>query len=134
MLQIRPQKVAFIIAKSMQFDAADVMTEPNPGSNPTDDGMIEILEDHKDNATLTELWDSIRGLNDAEKIDLIALTWFGRDGDSADEFEGFRQDAREFENPDLTAYLGRMPLLANYLETALSMLGYDVAGLEREAY
>jgi hypothetical protein len=36
-------------------DAKDVVTEPDPGSNPTDDGMLSVLEDHKDDPVVAEL-------------------------------------------------------------------------------
>ena len=54
-LSISPEKVCFFIAKAREFDAKDVVTHPNSGSNPADDGMIAILEDHRDDPTYDEL-------------------------------------------------------------------------------
>ena len=36
-LTISPEKVCFIIVKAREFDAKDEVTEPDPGSNPSDD-------------------------------------------------------------------------------------------------
>ena len=83
-LSISPEKVCFIIVKARQFDAKDAVTEPDPGSNASDDGMLEVLEDHSDDPVRAELASSIWALNVDEQIDLVALAWLGRgDGDLA---------------------------------------------------
>src|ERR1041385_5681011 len=46
-LSISPEKVCYIIVKAREFDAKDVVTDPDDGSNPTDDAMIAVLEDHR---------------------------------------------------------------------------------------
>jgi hypothetical protein len=53
-LTISPEKVCFII-KAKEFDAKDVVTEEDPGSNPSDDKDAEVLEDHKDAPSLRSL-------------------------------------------------------------------------------
>ena len=45
-LTISAEKVYRIAANARRFDVKDVVTEPDPGSNPSDDGMLEVLEDH----------------------------------------------------------------------------------------
>ena len=47
-LTISPEKVCFIIIKAKEFDAKEEVTEPDPGSNPSDDMDIEVLEEHED--------------------------------------------------------------------------------------
>ena len=54
-LAISPEKVCFIIVKAREFDAKDVVTEPDAGSNPSDDNMISVLEDHGDDPVEEEL-------------------------------------------------------------------------------
>ena len=41
-LTILPEKVCFIIVKAREFDAKDEVTEPDPGSNPSDDKDWEV--------------------------------------------------------------------------------------------
>jgi len=43
-LSISPEKVCYIIAKAREFDAKDVVTDPDDASNPTDDAMVSVLE------------------------------------------------------------------------------------------
>jgi hypothetical protein len=47
-LTISPEKVCFLIVKAREFDAKDEITEPDPGSNPSDDKDVSVLEDHAD--------------------------------------------------------------------------------------
>ncbi len=47
-LAIAAEKVCFLIIKAREFDAKDAVTDPDGASNATDDGMISVLEDHRD--------------------------------------------------------------------------------------
>ena len=78
-LSISPEKVCFIIVKAREFDAKDEVTEPDPGSNPTDDMDVAVLEDHGDDPVVEELTSFIDALSEDEQIDLVALAWLGRD-------------------------------------------------------
>jgi len=71
-LAISPDKVCFVIIKAREFDVKDVVTEPDPGSNPSDDKMIAVLEDHDDDAVVEELTTFISSLSEDEQIDLVA--------------------------------------------------------------
>ena len=126
---ISPEKVRYLILKAREFDAKDVMTEPDPGSNPTDDNMIEILEEHSDDSVEQELRSVIWALNEDEQIDLVALSWLGRgDGDAAD-WDDLRQQAADARNGRTASYLLGMPLLSDYLEEALDQFGETEATL-----
>ena len=46
MLQIDPEKVCQLIIKAREFDVKVDVVEPDPGSNPADDGMRGVLEDY----------------------------------------------------------------------------------------
>jgi len=78
-LTISPEKVCFIILKAREFDAKDAVTEPDPASNPSDDRDAAVLEDHSDDPVVEELTSLIDSLSEDEQIDLVALTWLGRD-------------------------------------------------------
>jgi hypothetical protein len=122
-LSIASDKVAFFILKAREFEAKDLVTEPDPGSNPTDDGMAAVLEDHRDDATFQELRAFINGLSEDEQIDLVALTWLGRgDGDVIDWGE-LRREAARLHNNHTAQYLLGKPLLADHLDEGLSRLG-----------
>lgn len=54
-LTISPEKVCFVIMKAREFDAKDAVSEPDPGSNPSDDMETSVLEDHEDDPVVEEL-------------------------------------------------------------------------------
>lgn len=43
-LSISPEQVCFIIVKAREFDVKDIVSEPDPGSNPSDDNDVAVLE------------------------------------------------------------------------------------------
>ena len=53
-LAISPEKVCFVIIKTREFDAKDIVTEPDTASNRSDDKMISVLEDHSDDPVVQE--------------------------------------------------------------------------------
>ena len=67
-LSISPEKVCYIVVKAREFDVKDVVTDPDDGSNPTDDAMISVLEDNPDDPVLQELTAFIGALTEDEQI------------------------------------------------------------------
>jgi hypothetical protein len=129
-LTISPEKVCFIIIKARQFDAKDAMTEPNPGSNPSDDMEAAILEEHEDDPVVEELTSLIDALSEDEQIDLVSLTWLGRDDYSAADWATVREEAVGAHNERTASYLLGVPQLGDFLEEGLSMLGYSCEDFE----
>ena len=83
-LSIPADKLCFIIAKAREFDVKDVVTDPDDASNPTDDAMVAVLEDHRDDPVVQELVAVIHAMSEDEQVDLVTLTWLGR-GDGSIE-------------------------------------------------
>ncbi len=131
-LTIPPEKVCFIIIKAREFDAKDEVTEPDPGSNPSDDKDAAVLEDHEDDPVVEELTSLINSLSVDEQIDLVALAWLGRDDYSASDWSTVRGEAARALNERTASYLLGTPLLGDFLEEGLSMLGYSCAEFETE--
>lgn len=129
-LTISPEKICFIIMKARQFDAKDEVTEPNPGSNPSDDMDVEVLEEHDDDPVVEELTSLINSLSVDEQVDLVALAWLGRDDYSAGDWQTVREEALRAHNWRTATYLLGMPLLGDFLEEGLSMLGYSCEEFE----
>ena len=69
-LAISPEKVCFIVVKASEFDAKDMVTIPDDGSNATDDAMMSVLEDHADDLVAAELRGFIGALTEDEQVDL----------------------------------------------------------------
>jgi len=129
-LAIATDKVCFIIVKAREFDAKDLVTEPDPGSNPTDDGMIAILEDHKDDPVYQEIAAFIGALSEDEQIDLVALAWLGRGDGTIEDWAELRAQATSEHNRRTAQYLLGLPLLPDYLEEGLSLFGRSCESYE----
>ncbi|SON56335.1 hypothetical protein HDIA_2794 [Hartmannibacter diazotrophicus] len=131
-LTISPEKVCFIIMKMRQFDAKEAGTDPDPASNAADDNAWSVLEDTSDDPVVQELSSVIRSLNEDEQIDLVALAWLGRGDDSLESWDDLRNSAAEAHNKRTASYLIGMPLLADYLEDALSQFDLSCDDLEMD--
>ena len=129
-LTISPEKVCFIIVKAREFDVKDAVTEPDPWSNPTDDNETAVLEDHEDDPVLEELTSFIDTLSVDEQIDLVTLVWLGRDDYSASDWATVREEAAAAHNKNTASYLLGTPLLGDFLEEGLSMLGHSCEEFE----
>jgi len=131
-LTISPEKVCFIIIKAREFDAKDEVTEPDPGSNPSDDKDAAVLEEHEDDPVVEELTSLINSLSEDEQIDLVALAWLGRDDNSANDWPSVREEAARAHNQRTAEYLIGTPLIGDFLEEGLSLLGYSCEEFEIE--
>ena len=122
-LAISVEKVCFVIVKAREFEAKDETTEPDPGSKPTDDRMVSVLEEHGDDPVEEELTGFIDALSEDEQVDLVALAWLGRGDGSIGDWDDLRRQALDAHNQRTAAYLLGIPLLPDYLEEALSAFG-----------
>jgi hypothetical protein len=122
-LSIASDQVCFIIIKAREYDVKDVVTDPDDGSNASDDGMVEVLEDHADDPVAQEIRQFIGAMTEDEQIDLVALTWLGRGDGSIEEWDDLRGEAERAHNNRTAAYLLGIPLLPDFLEEGLSQFG-----------
>jgi hypothetical protein len=118
--------------KARQFDVKEAETEPDPGSNPTDDNDAAILQDHGDDPVQEELTSLISELSDDEQIDLVALLWLGRDDHAAGDWNDVRAQAADARNEHTAEYLTGEPLLADHLAAGLDAIGLSCADYEGE--
>ena len=132
-LSISADKICFIIAKAREFDVKDLPTVSDEASNPSDDRMVEVLEDRPDeDAVLEELRSLIADMSEDEQIDLVALAWLGRGDAGVESWQDLRNEAARAHNRRTAAYLLAMPLLPTYLQDALAELGLSCDDFERE--
>jgi hypothetical protein len=129
-LQISSEKVCFLIVKAREFDVQDVDTELEEGSNPTDDGQADVLEQSNDNPVEQELRVFIAELGEEEKADLIGLLRLGRGDGTMEEWQAMRSEGLREHHGRIAAYLMGEPLLSDYLEEALSQFGFSCAEFE----
>jgi len=122
-LAISPEKLCFIIVKAHEFDAKDIVTDPDDSSNAADDAMVSVLEDHPDDPVVAELTGFINALSEDEQVDQVALSWLGRGDGTIDDWGDLRAEATRAHNKRTAAYLLGMPTLGDYLEEGLSQFG-----------
>ena len=120
MLEINPEKVRQVIQEARIFDAKEEMSDPDSGSNASDDGMADILEDSAEDASLDELKEFIRSLDVDEQVDLVALVWLGRGTYELSQWQEARAEAARAHNSRTAEYLTSLPKLGDYLEEGLS--------------
>ena len=129
-LTISSESVCFIIVKAREFDAQDVVTDPDSGSNATDDGAASVLEAHPDDLTQKELVAFINALSEEEQADLVALLWLGRGDGTLEDWDDLRDEAQRQHNNRTAAYLLGEPLLSDHLEEGLSQFGLTCEDFE----
>jgi len=126
MVNISPDKVGFIIVKAREFDVKVDPVDENLSADETEDNDRAVLEDFANDPTFMELHAFIEALNVEESWNLVALMWVGRGTFAKEEWEEALETARlEATNPTPDYLLGT-PLLGDYLEEGLSVMGYDM--------
>jgi hypothetical protein len=123
-LSISPEKVFFIISKARQFDVNA------GGSDLAFDSDDDMPEDHRKDTDRSELSVFIRGLNVDEQIDLVALLWLGRGDGDLDSWRDLSSEASRAHNNRTASYLLGTPMLADYLEEALTQFGKSFEDFE----
>src|SRR5208282_5428621 len=103
-------------------------TDPDDASNATDDAMVSVLEDHKDDPVVQELVAVIFAMSEDEQIDLVTLTWLGRGDGTIEDWAELRAEAARAHNRRTASYLLGIPVLADYLEEAISLFGISCEG------
>lgn len=122
-LAISPEKVGFLIEKAREFDAKEASTDPDSGSNASDDNMIDVLTDNGDDPVVREITGFINSLSEDEQIDLVALMRLGRGDGSIDEWTDLRREAADGHNSRTASYLLGEPLLSDFLAEGLDQFG-----------
>ena len=129
-LTVSSESVCFIIVKAREFDAQDVVTDPDSGSNAADDGVASVLEAHSDDLTQKELVAFINALSEEEQAELVALLWLGRGDGTLEDWDDLRDEAQRQHNNRTAAYLLGEPLLSDHLEEGLSQFGLTCEDFE----
>ena len=122
-LSISTEKVGYIIAKVQEFDAKERITDPDSGSNASDDRMVDVLEEDADDPVERELTGFIGALSSDEQIDLVALMRLGRGDGGVEEWDDIRREAAREHNRHTARYLLGEPLLGDFLAEGLAAFG-----------
>jgi len=127
-LAISVDKVGFLIEKTREFDVKEAESDPDSGSNPTDDEMIDVLEDDGCDPVAQEISGFINAMTEDEQIDLIALMRLGRGDGSIEEWNDLRREAAEVRGRSTSRTLLGEPLVSDYLAEGLDAFGLSWTG------
>lgn len=124
-LDISVDQVVFII--NMARDLEDAL--PRDGDNSDDESHRgeavdpELVNEHEYDPAYQELLGFLETLTEDELAALVALMWIGRGTYEAEELQTALDEARSTGAAQNPNYLLSVPLLAEYLEEGLNMLG-----------
>ena len=130
MLEISPEKVAHVIVRAREFDAKVASWDEPSEDTGLNEDADSILEDHRYDATESEVSEFISNLNVDEQANLVAIAWIGRGTFSKNEFAEALAAAKAERTTPTERYLLGIPLLADYLEEGMDTLGYSVEEIE----
>lgn len=127
MLNINPEIVCEIIAKSREFFAKEEVVLPNEPEEKdlTDDWYYAVLADFQEDLTFREVQSNIRDLEPDQQISLVVLCWIGRGDYGPEDWNEAYAEAKRSWSRNIPEYLLSKPLLPSYLEEGLNQLGYS---------
>jgi hypothetical protein len=122
-LSISREKVNFLAMKAREFAGKDIAVDPDDGSNPIDDRVVDVLEDHgSHDAVVREFVGFVNALTADEQVDLVALMRLGRGDGGIEQWQELRNEAARGHNVHTARYLLGEPLCGDLLEEGLSQL------------
>lgn len=126
-LSLNPETAFCILLKAREFDEKVEASDPDSGSNASDDNAVDVLEDTPDDTTSEELSAAIRALDEDELLDLIALIWVGRGDFALADWDEARSAAADIGRERAPRYVAGIPTVSDYLEEALAQCGCSLA-------
>lgn len=118
-LTIPLETICRIIVRAREYEAQIPTTDPEDASNPSDDRVVEVLEDEQNISVEEELSTAIADLADDEQAELIALALVGRGSFDSSEWAEALEAASD-ETTYAADFLMELPMLSAYLENGLA--------------
>lgn len=122
-LSLMTDYLARLVAKTRGIQAQEGEVDVDPGSNPIDDRMIDAVQDTRGDLSREELREEIRGLNDRQQAELVALLWLGRGDFDPEDWESAVGIARDRRDTPTEDYLLSQPLVAELWAEGAERLG-----------
>ena len=127
-LTVALESVCRIIQRAREYEALIPETDPDGGSNGSDDGMVDALEDDGDNPAEAELRAILDDLAEDEQAEVIALAMVGRGAFDAAEWPEALETANE-EIDTIAEWILEQPTLSTDLEAGLAAFDLSCDGL-----
>ena len=125
MLALNPETVCFLIDKAKEFHAKEEVVIPDEPLSPSEDWARQVLADHAEDLCYREFKAAVEDLEPEQQAVVVALMWLGRGDYSEDQWDDACADAGAEWTPRTAEYLLARPLVADYLEEGLYLLGYN---------
>lgn len=125
-LSITPDYLGRLIAKVRGLQAREGLVDEDSGSNASDDRMVGAMQDSNEDLSLLEVAKEIRGLNERQQAELVALVWVGRGDVEPEEWEATVEAARNSRDMPTERYLLTQPLTGEYWAEGAERLGVAV--------
>jgi hypothetical protein len=126
-LSLPSDYLARLIVKMRGLQAREGEVDERSGSNASDDRMIDAVQDTRGDLSREELREEIRGLNERQQAELVALLWTGRGDAEPEAWEETVALARERRDTPAEHYLLHQPLAAEYWSEGAERLGLAAA-------
>jgi hypothetical protein len=124
-LALSPSYVARLITKLRGIEGREAVTDPDSGSNPTDDNMVGTLQTSPDDLSALEVRKEIEGLNERQQCELVALMWIGRGDVEPEDWPSIVELARDSREIATASYILGNPLAAEYCAEGLQRIGHN---------
>jgi hypothetical protein len=127
-LTVAVETVCRIIQRAREFEALIPDSDPDEGSNGSDDGMVDAIEDDGDNPAEAELRAIVDDLAEDEQAEVIALAMVGRGIFDAIEWADALDAAMQEIDAAADWVLGQ-PTLSTDLENGLAAFDLSCDGV-----
>ena len=125
-LSVSSDYLARLVVKTRGLQAREAEVDPDSGSNPTDDNMIDTLQDSFGDLSREEVQRELQGLDDRQQAELVALMWTGRGDAEPEEWNQTVELARQLKDGPTPRYLLRHPLVAEHWQEGAAKLGIEL--------
>lgn len=115
-LTLSPELVSSLVLRLRAVQGQEAVSDPNSGSNPIDDGMIDTLQASAGDLSRQEVRQQISGLSPQEQVQLVGLLWVGRGDFEPQEWAAALRQAEERREAPTAEYILGQPLAADFLD------------------
>lgn len=118
-LEISLESLCRILQRAREYEAQVPADEADDGSNPTDDGVMAVLDDETNDSVEEELRAAVEDLSEDEQRELVALILVGRGTYEVSEWQEAIEMADE-EAPDVASWMMDQPMIAALIDAGMA--------------
>jgi hypothetical protein len=123
-LRVNPDDVCQLIQLARDFHARDAVAIEDEPRDPTEDLILDTVENSADNPVVAEFRGIIADLDYTQQVQLVGLLWVGRGDYDLSEWRHAISESEEQWSEHTADYLLAHPMLAEHLDEGLEILGY----------